>query len=230
MKALIFDVDGTLAETEDLHRQAFNAAFAEAGLDWHWDDALNRELLAVSGGIERMGFFQESLPEAARLGATALGRVYEGKRGHYARMLAGGALGLRPGVADLIRAARDAGIGRAVVTAASAESFNALAQGCLPGPVSGLFDLVITGSDVSAKKPDPEGYRLALAGLGIAAEEALVFEDSPVGYAAAVAAGIPVVVTPSAHSPQGMAYPAAVAVLPSLERDHWPSFGFPPAD
>lgn len=229
MKALIFDVDGTLAETEDLHRQAFNAAFEEMGLGWHWDDALNRELLAVSGGIERMGFYQTGFAEADRLDAAALRRVYEVKRGNYERMLAGGAIGLRPGVASLIETAKNLGIARAVVTAASAESFAAVARGCLPQAAAEMFDIVITGSDVRAKKPDPEGYRAALAGLGLEPGEALVFEDSPVGYAAAVAASIPVVVTPSAHSPRGGDYPEAVAVLPSLERDHWPRFGFPPA-
>lgn len=229
MKALIFDVDGTLAETEGLHREAFNAAFAECGLPWHWSAALNRELLAVSGGVERMGHFQSRLPEADRVSVDRLREIHAAKRRHYARLLEAGALSLRPGVRDLLDAAHGAGLRCAVVTAASAASFEAVAQGCLHAPAAAIFDVVITGDDVSAKKPDPQGYRLAMERLGVTAAEALAFEDSPVGHAAARAAGLRVVVTPSPDGPQDGNY-GELLVLPSLEPEYWNRFGFPPSE
>ncbi|SFC49384.1 HAD-IA family hydrolase [Tropicimonas isoalkanivorans] len=229
MKALIFDVDGTLAETEDLHRRAFNAAFADAGLPWHWDGELNRLLLTVSGGIERMSFFQSRLPEAERVELETLHAVYQSKRSHFARILSAGKLTLRAGVGPLISAGREAGLLSAIVTAARRPSFDEVARTCLPEPAEAMFDVVITGSDVSAKKPDPEGYLTALARLDVRAEEALVFEDSPVGFAAARAAGIPVVVCPSDFGPRDADFSGALAVVPSLEPVHWARFGFPPS-
>ncbi|PRY25390.1 HAD superfamily hydrolase (TIGR01509 family) [Aliiruegeria haliotis] len=229
MKALIFDVDGTLAETEDAHRRAFNAAFAEHGLAWHWDEELNQELLAVSGGFERMSTYQSRLPATARASDDLLRAVHRSKRRHYTDLLSGGALPLRPGVRDLITAGRAEGMRLAVVTAATRESLKALFAGCFGTPAEALFDLVLTGDDVARKKPDPEGYLLALARLGMAPGEVMVFEDSRVGYAAARAAGVPVVVTPSEHGPPVGDLEGALAVLPSLAREHWPRFGFPPA-
>ncbi len=229
MKALIFDVDGTLAETEDLHRQGFNAAFAARGLPWHWDVDLNRVLLAVSGGTERLAAFQMRLPEAERLPRAELVALHREKRRHYMRLLSDGHLQPRAGVRDLLSVARSEGLALAVVTAAGAESLAATFAGGFGQAPDEIFDVVINGDDVRRKKPDPEGYRLALGALGVAPDQALVFEDSPVGFAAARAAGIPSVATPSAHGPQGGEFPGAVAVLPSLERRHWPAFGFPPA-
>lgn len=229
MKALIFDVDGTLAETEGLHLRAFNAAFEASGLDWHWDDALNTELLAVSGAIERMTFFQSRLPEAARQGPAMLREILSEKRRVYADFLARGDLDLRAGVRDLLAAARAHDLQLAVATAASHASLDALSRGCLGAAPREVFDVVVTGDDVARKKPDPEAYQTTLARLGCGPDEALVFEDSPVGYAAARAARLTVVVTPSQHGPQDADYPEALAVVPSLEQRFWPRFGFPPA-
>ena len=143
-------------------------------------------------------------------------------------MLAAGGLSLRPGVQALLDRARAEGLRCAVVTAASAASFAAVAVGCLHAPVDALFATVVTGDDVTRKKPHPEGYLLALERLGVGAGEALVFEDSPVGHEAARAAGIRTVVTPSPDGPQGGDFGDSL-VLPSLEPEHWSSFGFPPA-
>lgn len=228
IRALIFDVDGTLAETEEAHLMAFNAAFDELGLGWHWDEALNHELLAIAGGFERLRFFQARLPEGARLDDAGLAALHAVKKRHYERLLAEGALELRPGVRALIDAAREAGLRCAVVTASSNASFGALVRGCFRQPVAELFDVVVTGGDVSRKKPDPQGYLLALEKLGLSAAEALAFEDSPVGHAAARAAGLEVVVTPSRHGPQDDDYGTS-PVLPSLAPEFWSHFGFSPA-
>ncbi|MGO9592291.1 MAG: HAD hydrolase-like protein [Steroidobacteraceae bacterium] len=67
IKAIIFDVDGTLADTEDAHRIAFNKTFAENHLNWNWDVALYDKLLKVTGGKERIKYFVESfLPSFAK--------------------------------------------------------------------------------------------------------------------------------------------------------------------
>ena len=227
IEALIFDVDGTLAETEDLHLAAFNAAFAELGLGWHWDEALNHDLLAVSGGFERLKFFQERLPEAARLRDDRLREIHAVKTRQYGRLLEAGGLGLRPGVRELLEAARRESLRCAVVTAARVESFSMLVRGSLRMKVEDLFEVVVTGSDVSRKKPDPQGYLLALEKLGLNAGQAIAFEDSPVGHAAARAAGLAVVVTPSRHGPPDGDYGTSL-VLPSLAPEFWPLFGFPP--
>ncbi len=228
MKALIFDVDGTLAETEDAHRRSFNQAFKDLGLPWRWDETTNVRLLAVSGGTERLAFFQSGLPEAERLDHDTLVQIHQVKRRAYAALLAKGRLTFRPGVEDLIQTARSLGLQLAVATAASRASLEVLFDGCFGHPVEDMFDTVVTGDDVVHKKPDPESYLLALERLGCAPADALVFEDSPVGFASARAAGLDVVVTPSRHGPQDGDFTGAVAVLASLERENWPQFGFPP--
>ena len=228
MKAFIFDVDGTLAETEDAHRRSFNRVFRDFGLDWHWDLELNRELLAVSGALERMTAFQDRLPAAQRVDAATLAAMQERKRAVYRAMIADGSLKPRPGVVELLAAARAEGLALALATASSTVSLAALFAGTFCQPVEALFDVVVTAEDVRRKKPDPEVYRIALARLGLRADQALVFEDSPVGYAAARAAGLPVVVTPSEFGPRGGDFREAT-VLPSLAREYWPRFGFHPA-
>lgn len=227
LRALIFDVDGTLAETEDTHLAAFNAAFAALGTGWHWDADLNRGLLNVSGGLARLRAYQARLPKDQQLSEARLAEIHALKTEQYGRLLAQGALELRPGIRPLTEAARDAGLRLAVVTASGCASLRALVQGCWGRPAEEIFDVVVTGDDVRRNKPDPEGYLLAMARLDLAAREALAFEDSPVGHAAARAAGLDVVVTPSCHGPQGAEYDGAL-VLPSLAAEFWPSFGFLP--
>lgn len=102
LQALIFDVDGTLAETEEAHREAFNRAFRDAGLDWHWDVECYRVLLAVSGGRERILHHVAGLdrPPAAPAHLEAwAAELHRAKTLHYARLLAAGHIALRPGVA-----------------------------------------------------------------------------------------------------------------------------------
>ncbi|WP_116133869.1 HAD-IA family hydrolase [Tropicimonas sp. IMCC34043] len=227
MRAFVFDVDGTLAETEDAHRRAFNAVFRDFGLDWHWDLELNRELLAVSGAIERMSAFQQRLPDAARVDQSTLEAMQRAKRDVYREMIADGSLAPRPGVLQLLGEARAEGIALAIATASGRESLAALFAGTFRQPVETLFDVVVTAEDVRTKKPDPEVYLVALDRLGLSAPEALVFEDSPVGYRAARAAGLSVVVTPSEFGPHDADFSEAT-VVPSLAPENWPRFGFHP--
>jgi HAD superfamily hydrolase (TIGR01509 family) len=213
LRALIFDVDGTLAETEELHRAAFNQAFAAAGLDIAWDRTRYRELLGTSGGRRRIlrHIAEAGLPEDEALAQ----RLHLAKNAAYAEAVAQG-LVLRPGVSDLMRRGREAGLRLAIATTTSRTNLAALLAGAgLPE-----FDVIIAGEDVSTLKPHPEVYRKALAQLRVAPGAALAFEDTTNGLRSATAAGLRTIVTPSFYS-AGEDFAAAVAVLRDLEGFDW---------
>ena len=130
LQALIFDVDGTLADTErDGHRIAFNAAFAEAGMGWNWDAALYGELLAVTGGKERMRFYCERHDPDFLKQADADERIkalHAAKTRHYVKLLEAGGIPLQPGVTRLLREAHAAGLRLAIATTTTPENVTAL--------------------------------------------------------------------------------------------------------
>lgn len=224
LAGLLWDVDGTLAETElQGHRLAFNRALAEAGLPWQWDTATYLRLLAVSGGRERLAFFLSEV-EGQRPAAARLDALVRSKQAHYAALVEGGGLMLRPGVERLIRAAAAAGLRQAIVTTSSRQAVKALARSCL-GPVQGAFSFWICGEDVTAKKPDPEAYQLASERLGAPAWSLLAIEDSEHGLSAASRAGLACLITVSAQSQQGdpARFDAAHAVLDGLGEAECPA-------
>ncbi len=198
LQALIFDVDGTLAETEELHREAFNASFAAAGLPWHWDHALYAELLAVTGGKERIAHFiaRERLPP---LGAEAVARLHADKTARYTGRVAEGGVPLRPGIARLLTEARSAGLRLAIATTTSPPNVEALLRATLGEDAPGWFAAIAAGDCVAAKKPAPDVYRVALERLGLPPGACIAFEDTVNGLLAARGAGIPTVVTLSAY-------------------------------
>jgi len=196
VRALIFDVDGTLAETEELHRIAFNRTFAEQGLDWIWDRELYRDLLSVTGGRERMEAY------AYRIGAEGIdaAALHRRKTDFYTGMMVPGSVTLRPGVEDLLRRARSARLDLAIGTTTSRANVVGLIAATLGPDALSWFRSIRTGEDTKRKKPDPEVYRLVLDDLGYGPDECLVFEDSANGLRAARAIGIPTVVTPSIYT------------------------------
>ena len=204
LRALVWDVDGTLAETEhDGHRIAFNQAFADEGLAWHWDEALYRDLLATTGGKERMrGWWQRVDPAAAAApeAAARIARLHARKTAIYVDLVARGAVQLRPGVARLLQAARKAGLTLAIATTTSPDNVQALLQATLGADSPGWFACIGAGDVVPAKKPAPDIYHWVLQRLGMAAADCLALEDSAPGSAAAVAAGLPTVVTRSRYT------------------------------
>jgi HAD superfamily hydrolase (TIGR01509 family) len=219
LHALIFDVDGTLADTErDGHRLAFNTAFAEHGLDWHWDEALYGELLAVTGGKERIRFYAErhapemlaraDFPELVR-------RLHLAKTAHYVRIVDQGGLPLRPGVAHLIAEARAAGVRLAIATTTSPENVTTLLRASLAAAATDWFEVIGAGDVVPHKKPAPDIYRWVLERLGLPATACLAIEDSENGLQSSLAAGIPTVVTISEYT-AGQDFRGARAVLPDL--------------
>lgn len=200
LEALIFDVDGTLADTEEAHRQAFNDAFLAHGLDWDWSPALYSDLLAVTGGKERMARHIESLP-VSRAGKDRLVQrialIHGTKTELFAQCVRRGKIALRPGVARLIDEARAAGIRLAIASTTTPANVHALLAATLgPAAVSWL-SVMATGDMVRNKKPAPDIYHLALETLGLAPGSCVAVEDSQVGVRAAKAAGLFTIATPT---------------------------------
>jgi len=215
LQALIFDVDGTLAETEELHRAAFNQTFTEAGLDWFWSEDDYENLLKVTGGKERILAYARSIGDSA-IDSPAL---HKRKTALYNEMLRAGVLPLRPGVEALIHWAHGVGLKLAIATTTSRENIHTLLDVTLGNQARSWFSAICTGEDVLAKKPDPEVYRLALQHLGLAASTCLAFEDTRNGLLAAHGAGIDVLITPSRYSMRED-FSGATALLPTLELQH----------
>lgn len=220
IEALIFDVDGTLAETEEAHRQAFNGTFAEAGLDWNWSVADYTHLLRTTGGKERMRAWRDSVGYGPDDGEIAA--LHQAKTARYAQIVAGGGLALRPGVAELIEAARARGQRIAVATTTNRPNVDALCAACWGRPADQVFEVIAAGDEVAAKKPAPDVFNLALERLGLEPDRAVAFEDSRNGLRSARGAGLRVVVTPSAYTAQDD-FAGADWVIPSLHRDHLPA-------
>lgn len=212
LSALIFDVDGTLAETEELHREAFNAAFAAAGLDWHWDHALYNQLLVVSGGKERIAHYQHRAGIAPALDAAQIAALHADKTTRYTARLSAGDIYLRPGIRRVLAEAKEAGLRLAIATTTSRPNVDALLAAATPLPA---FDVIAAGDDVPEKKPAPDIYLLALRALGLPAASCLAFEDTINGLRSAQGAGLRCVVTLSAYGGAGP-FPGAAAVLPHL--------------
>ncbi|QPF87219.1 HAD family hydrolase [Bradyrhizobium genosp. L] len=197
-RALIFDVDGTLAETEEVHRQSFNEAFAEAGLDWFWDRPTYARLLRVAGGKERIRAFDQrnAVPLLSFAEIAALHRV---KTARYAALIAAGGCPLRPGVWSWLSSARRRGQRLAIATTTSHGNIDALLSVALGLDWADLFETIVAGDDVPRKKPAPDVYDAVLARLALRPADCIAIEDSGNGLVAASRAGIPVVVTRSAY-------------------------------
>lgn len=204
LQALIFDVDGTLAETErDGHRVAFNRAFRDVGLDWDWSVDLYGKLLAITGGKERMRHYIDHYQPAFKIdGNTAafIADLHRRKTTHYTAMVEQGAISLRPGVTRLLQDALHAGIRLAIATTTSPDNVAALLTHTLAPDGIDWFEVVAAGDIVPAKKPAPDIYIYALNELGLPADACLAIEDSANGVASATGAGIGTVVTVSNYT------------------------------
>ena len=222
LRALIFDVDGTLAETEEAHRAAFNETFGKWGLGWHWSRDDYRRLLKTTGGKERMRAYQATLADGERrLSHEEIAALHREKTAAYGEILASGGLALRPGVAELVEAARGAGLKVAVATTTNTPNVEALCQCCWGRPADEIFDEIAAGDMVKAKKPAPDVFELALEKLALPPEACIAFEDSRNGLLSALAAGLEVVITPSAYT-AGDDFGGASHVLSSLKREQLP--------
>ncbi|WP_426613884.1 HAD family hydrolase [Bradyrhizobium sp. McL0616] len=195
--ALIFDVDGTLAETEELHRRAFNAAFVHHGLDWRWDRAVYKDLLRVTGGKERIRAYHARQRIAFPLPDGDIAELHRIKTAHYAELVETGCCSLRPGVAELLGAAKARGQPLAIATTTSHGNIDALLSRALGKRWAADFDAIVAGDDVRHKKPAPDVYLEILARLKLEPADCVAIEDSGNGLIAASRANIPVLITRS---------------------------------
>jgi HAD superfamily hydrolase (TIGR01509 family) len=220
LRALIFDVDGTLADTESAHCDAFNHAFAEEGLDWHWDRAMYTKLLEVSGGKERIRhYWAQVQPGMTSIDAGAMTdtvqRLHDIKTAAYEQAVQDGAVLLRPGVLALIEEASRAGLPMAIATTTSPVNVGALLRKAIGSHWQTYFPVIEDGSTAPVKKPHPQVYLNTLRRLAIPASDALAFEDSGNGLRAAVAARLATVITPTDYT-RHHDFTGALRVLPDL--------------
>ncbi len=199
LQALLFDVDGTLADTEkDGHRVAFNMAFNAAGLDWNWDTALYGELLAVTGGKERIRFYLDKFNTIFKKPLDFDGFVkglHAEKTKFYVQLMTEGRVPLRTGVEKLIKQAKAAGMRMAIVTTTTPENVTALLENTLGAASESWFEVIAAGDVVPDKKPAPDIFLWALEKMHLTAEETIGFEDSLNGILSATAAKVKTIVT-----------------------------------
>ena len=221
LQALIFDVDGTLADTEMAHLAAFNHAFAEMGLDWRWDVPLYTRLLAVSGGKERIKAYWQTLGTQPKdiTGAgmqETIDHLHEIKTAAYEQAVQDGAVQMRPGVLALLSAASAAGLRLAIATTTSPVNIAALLRRAIGADWRRHFAVIEDASTAPRKKPDPMVYRQTLEHLRLPASACLAFEDSGNGLKAALGAGLATVVTPNQFT-LDHDFSGALKILPSLD-------------
>lgn len=218
LQGIIFDVDGTLADTEEVHRLAFNATFRDFDLPWDWTPALYRELLAISGGRERITLFGAELrsryPSDEAFAEFVL-TVHKAKTRRYAAMLKAGDVRLRPGVRRLLDSARDAGLVLGIATSSARGNLDTLLDNNLPAEWRSWFSAIETCESVPQKKPSPAVYEAVLARTGLAPETVVALEDTQNGARAASAAGLSTIVTTHRYT-RDQAFPGAVLVVDSV--------------
>ena len=199
LQALIFDVDGTLADTErDGHRVAFNRAFKEYGMDWDWSVETYGDLLAVTGGKERMKYFVENFSDGYTVPddiEALIPELHQAKTRHYTELLSTGAIPLRPGVERLIAEARERNYRLAIATTTTPENVTALLTHTLGEESIGWFEVIAAGDIVPAKKPAADIYTYALHEMKLSARDCIAFEDSENGIKSSLGADLATIIT-----------------------------------
>ncbi len=219
LQALIFDVDGTIADTEEVHRQAFNAAFLAMDLGWNWSADDYMELLKVSGGPERIAYYVSRLRvgPAERQRLTGLvPAIHREKTRLYYELISDGRAVARPGVARLMNEAREAGLKLALAATSSTANIEALVGAVLGPKALGWFDAVASADEVAQKKPAPDLYRRIVGTLRVPTDACVAIEDSANGVLAAKAAGLYTIATPSRWT-AAQDFSQADLVQPSLD-------------
>ena len=198
---LIFDFDGTLAETEEVHREAFNTAFSEKKLKWYWNKCVYKKLLQVAGGKERIRFFNAGLPSKSKqISNEDIEELYFQKNKLFSQAVSSGYLELRPGVGELLEKAKYNKKKLAIATSTNMDNVIALIRACLGKNTENIFSFISTGEMVEKKKPSPDLYNLVLAEMELAPNQCLAFEDSRIGLISAKRANIETIVSPSYYN------------------------------
>ncbi len=208
LEALIFDVDGTLADTEkDGHLVAFNMAFEEAGLDWKWSVELYGRLLEVTGGKERIkfylsDFYKDERGEDFEIPASInkpldefVADLHAAKTRFYMQLMEEGAVPLRTGVVRLFNEAREAGLRLAIATTTTPANVTSLLTHMLGADAIDWFEVIAAGDVVPAKKPAPDIYTYAMEKMNLSHEQCLAFEDSYNGLLSSKGADLKTIIT-----------------------------------
>ena len=215
LKGIIFDVDGTIADTEEVHRRAFNQTFAEFDLDWNWSESDYHKLLSISGGKER---FKKCLNEDKTLKSKIenpglfIQKLHSRKSENYRAMLASDNIQLRPGIIRLFNEAQKKGIQLAIATSSCLANLSTLLDNTLDIDANALFNTIVSSDSVSDKKPSPVAYQCALAGIGLTAESCIAIEDTRNGNLAALGAGLHTIITTHAYTIDNDFYGASLVV------------------
>ncbi|MFV2034520.1 MAG: HAD family hydrolase [Halocynthiibacter sp.] len=204
LECLIFDVDGTMADTErDGHRVAFNQAFADAGLDWHWGVELYGKLLAVTGGKERMRHYIDAFrPDYEKpddFDAMVV-QLHAAKTRHYTGLMRQALIPLRPGVERLLQDARQQSLRLAIATTTTPANVSALLESTLGEDGESWFEVIGAGDVVPAKKPAADIYDYVLKKLDLPASACLAFEDSGNGILSSAGAGLKTIITVNGYT------------------------------
>lgn len=201
LKALIFDVDGTLAETEEAHREAFNKTFKANAMDWHWDVEMYGELLKTTGGKERMQTFQAKFcTNKAQLSFDQIATLHKEKTALYGEIISGGGVQLRAGIAELIEDAKRCGVRLAVATTTNRPNVECLALACFDSAADEVFEVIAAGDEVENKKPASDVFDLAVSRLGLPPTQCVGLEDSRNGLLSCTGAGVPCLVSPGVYT------------------------------
>lgn len=200
---MIFDVDGTLADTErDGHRVAFNKAFSDIGLDWHWSVEIYGELLQVTGGKERIQhFIDHYLNEFSRDDLVGfIAQLHADKTRIYTELLSTGKIPLRPGVKRLLEDARAKNVRIAISTTTTPANVEALLANTLGPQGIDWFEVIGAGDIVPNKKPAPDIYNYVLEKMNLLPEQCLAFEDSHNGIQSSCGAGLRTIITVNGYT------------------------------
>jgi HAD superfamily hydrolase (TIGR01509 family) len=215
LQAVIFGAIGTIVETSDIQRQAFNAAFQSAGLDWNWSPDTYRTLLKINGGQNRILAYRNADPVRAEVPEAMIAKLHKAKTDFYVAMLDETPIAPRPGVLALMDACASAHIRVAFCTSTYPENVAAIGA-ALDGLLSlDRFATIVTIDKIARPKPAPDAYLYCLEQLNLKADEVIAIEDTPASLAAAKAAGIKTIATPGATT-NDQDFGAADLVVPDL--------------
>ncbi|MCZ6805072.1 MAG: HAD-IA family hydrolase [Proteobacteria bacterium] len=203
LKGIVLDVDGTMADTEEIHRQAFNQTFDEFDLNWRWSKSEYQKQLLISGGKERFKKClnkDKALKNKVENQGLFIQKLHKRKSEHYRSMLASDEIQLRPGITRLINEAQDKRILLGIATSSSMANLRTLLNKTLNIDPDELFNAIITSDTVSDKKPSPVVYQCAHAGLGLSPDTCIAIEDTRNGNLSALSAGLHTIITTHAYT------------------------------